>query len=100
MEITKTEAPRLFPELRAWMERTHTTQGDLARILGIREPQMSRMLTGKRNMRSDYSTKLSDLTGIPVEKLLTDRSAMRLLKFLGKRAKVSSKKPRERRNVA
>lgn len=100
MEITKSDAPKLFPELRAWMERTNTTQGDLARILGIKEPQMSRMLSGQRGMSPDYSVKLASLTGIPVEKLLGDRAAMRLLKFLGKHSKVSSEKTKGKRNVA
>jgi len=104
MEITQSEtappAPKLFSELRAWMDRTNTTQATLAQFLGIREPQMSRMLNGTRALGSDYATRLSDLTGIPVEKLLTDRSAIRLLKFLGKRSRVSTKKTKGKRSVA
>lgn len=92
MEITK---PSGLPELREWLGRTGTTQEELSRMMGVSPAQLSRFMTGQRNLSVEPAVKLALLTDIPVEKLLKDGRAARLLKLLGKR---QTSLPRNRRN--
>jgi transcriptional regulator with XRE-family HTH domain len=87
MENLKSPAePVKLPELRAWLQRTGTTQDDLARMLHVSAAQVSRFLSGTRNLSIEAAVKLALMTEIPVEKLLTDGRAVRLLKLLGKQS--------------
>lgn len=72
-------------ELRAYMKRTGMSQRTLARVAGVSEPTFSKVLKGPRSFSADAAGRLADLTGIPVEKLLTDPDALRIVKLLGKR---------------
>lgn len=90
MAITKTETrSEVLPELAQWMADTGTTQADLASFAQVSQAQMSRYLAGKVDLPVERAFRLSLVTNIPVEKLLTGRDASRLLKLLGNREKAS-----------
>lgn len=74
-----------FRALRAWMKQTKTRQTALARLLGVSDTQICLVFKGERHFSIEQAERLSDLAGIPVEKLLTDEEAVRLLKVIGKR---------------
>jgi transcriptional regulator with XRE-family HTH domain len=57
----------------------------LARVAGVTEPTFSKVMHGTRHFSVDAAGRLADLTGIPVEKLLTDPDDARIVKLLGKR---------------
>lgn len=54
-------------QLRDWMRRRGFKQADAARYLGVDEPYVSVLLSGKRTPGLDNAVKLERLTGIPVE---------------------------------
>ena len=82
------------------MERTGTRQYDLARLLDVSEATVSRYLTGTRELAPEPAIRLALLTDIPVEKLLTDGRAARLLKLLGKQSNAIRHKGKKNANVA
>jgi transcriptional regulator with XRE-family HTH domain len=94
-----TKSPR-FTELRAWMKKTKTNQQALARLLNLSESQVSLWLRGFRNLSAEAGIKLSLLTDIPVEKLLTGGDAARLLKLLGKQRTSATPIPEDKSSVA
>lgn len=52
------------------MERTGTTQVELARRAGIKTPHLSMILKGSRRCSIDKALTLARVTGVPVEKLV------------------------------
>jgi transcriptional regulator with XRE-family HTH domain len=72
------------------MKRTGTNQRKLAGMLGISDAWVSLVMRGLRHWSLDQAARLSLITGIPVEKLLTGGDASRLLKLLGKRDKAAA----------
>lgn len=82
------------------MERTGSRQYDLARLLNVSEATVSRYLSGKVELSPEPAIRLALLTDIPVEKLLTDGRAARLLKLLGKQSNVDRSIPKKKTNVA
>jgi transcriptional regulator with XRE-family HTH domain len=98
MAIAKTPFSNdALPELRRWMFDTGVTQADIASFAQVSQAQMSKYLTGKASLPIERAMKLSLITGIPVEKLLTDVDASRLLKLLGNREKASAEDSNESR---
>ena len=97
MESTKSP---LFPELRAWMERTGTRQKDIARLLECSDAQVTKYLDGSDEMPLERCIKLSLLADVPVECFLKDRRpTARLLKLWGERTKSSGSLSKESDNV-
>lgn len=84
-------------ELRDFIKRSGYSQETLAAIAKVSPPTFSKVLKGPRSFSVDAAGRLADFTGIPVEKLLTDREATRLLKLLGKR--MNSREQNERDNL-
>lgn len=100
MAIAKTTTDNdALPELRQWMTDTGVTQADLASFAQVNQAQISKYLAGKTSLPLERALKLSLITGIPVEKLLTSADASRLLKLLGNRAKVTTEDADESGNV-
>lgn len=91
-----------FPKsaVKAWMRRTKTNQEQLAQALGVSAPTVCLVFQGKRHLPLDAAERLADLSGIPVEKLLTGDDATRLLKLLGKRLHTAPKKVEDNGKVA
>jgi transcriptional regulator with XRE-family HTH domain len=90
MAFAKHQAPSdALPELVEWMKDTGTTQADLAAFAQVSQASISRYMAGIYDLPVERAFRLSLITGIPVEKLLTGRDASRLLKLLGKRDKAS-----------
>jgi transcriptional regulator with XRE-family HTH domain len=87
-------------ELREWMELTNTTQEQLAAAIGVSQPTISQVLSGLRNLSAEYVARLSKLTGIPVEKLLTGPEAALILKLLGKQRTSDHEKVKDNDRVA
>ncbi len=86
-------------ELRAWMKRTKTNQSALAQITGLSKTSICFVMRGDRHFSADVAGRLADLTEIPVEKLLTGRTATRFVKLLGKRLNTTSRKVNDNANV-
>jgi transcriptional regulator with XRE-family HTH domain len=99
MQIEESTQAKLFPELRAWLKRTGTTQSDLARLLDVSDAQVSRFLNGSRSLSPEPAIKLALLTDIPVEKLLVDGRAAKLLKLLARQVNYGMQNPKKNRNV-
>lgn len=74
------------------MARTGTRQYDLARLLDVSPATVCRYLSGKVELSPEPAIRLALLTDIPVEKLLTDGRAARLLKLLGKQSNAARAK--------
>jgi transcriptional regulator with XRE-family HTH domain len=90
-------------ELRAYIKRNKRggmSQRTLAAVAGVSEPTFSKVLHGTRHFSADAAGRLASLTGIPVEKLLTDPNDSQIVKLLGKRLHASSKKVGDNANVA
>ena len=100
MEILKRDRGELFRELRAWMRRTGTRQHAIARLLGVSPSQVCKVFAGTKHFTLDQGVTLARLTGVPVEKLLTDAESRQLLKFLGKQSKSTTGKIGENGKVA
>lgn len=60
---------RPYKSLQDWMERTGSTQTKLAERSGIAQPILSKILTGGRMCSLENALKLSEATGVPVEKI-------------------------------
>lgn len=61
--------------LRKWRSRRGLTQEDAAKELGLTEPTLSRYETGTRVPSLTQAAKLSEKTGIPIGKFVTERVA-------------------------
>lgn len=59
-----------YKSLQDWMERTGTTQAELARRVRMPESQLSQLLKGSRRCSLMRALALSKVTGVPVEKLV------------------------------
>lgn len=59
-----------YSSLQDWMERTGTTQAELARRVRMPESQLSQLLKGSRRCSLMRALALSKITGVPVEKLV------------------------------
>lgn len=59
-----------YRSLQDWMERTGTTQAELARRVRMPESQLSQLLKGSRRCSLMRALALSKVTGVPVEKLV------------------------------
>lgn len=97
MEITK---GTLFPELREWLRATGQRQYDLARILGVSTGAVSRWLSGKHDISADRAVRLSLLTKIAPELLVSDPETARNLKFLGKQQSFTGRESNGTDNAA
>jgi transcriptional regulator with XRE-family HTH domain len=97
--MEKVKRPALT-ELRAWMDDNDVTQEGLADLIGVKPPQISRYLSGKRSLSTNAAVRLSLATGIAVEKLLTDKRAAGFMKLLGKRMNSGGENDRDKSRVA
>ena len=61
---------RPYESLSDWLDRTGTKQRDLAEMAGLKESTVSMLLRGSRRCSVMTAIKLSDLTGVPVQKLI------------------------------
>lgn len=75
----------MLPALKEWMDVMGLTHEDVAVIAGCSRPVITRTLQGKLPMPADRAIKLSAVSGIPLERLVTDQETARNLKLLGKR---------------
>lgn len=97
---SETRKHRPLPELKQWMDARGLTQGALAGMLGKSEAQMSRWLSGHRAVPIPIAIRLSDLTGIPVERLANSAGVSRILKLLGSRSTASTDSLRKHAKVS
>lgn len=58
-----------YTSLQDWMERTGTTQAELARRAQMPKSQLSQLLSGSRRCSIMAALRLVAVTGVPVEKL-------------------------------
>jgi antitoxin component HigA of HigAB toxin-antitoxin module len=94
-KITEDQAESVLPALKAWMSDAGLTHEDVAEMAGCSRSEITRTLQGKRALNTDRAMKLAAVSGIPVERLVTDRDTLRILKLLGNRQKRSSRKARQ-----
>lgn len=59
-----------YRSLHDWLDRTGTPQYVLARMCEISEPALSMLLRGSRRCSLVKALRLSEVTGVPVEKLV------------------------------
>lgn len=59
-----------YASLHDWLDRTGTPQYVLARMCEISEPALSMLLRGSRRCSLVKALRLSEVTGVPVEKLV------------------------------
>ncbi len=64
----KKKAP--YRSLQDWMERTRTSTTKLAEMSGLTQSHLSYILTGGRRCSIEKALKLSEITGVPVQKLV------------------------------
>lgn len=65
---------RTFSSLAEYLERTNTTQEELAAALGIAQSLVSRYVAGKQLPRPALALRLSEYTGVPMEALVRARA--------------------------
>lgn len=56
--------------LKVWRTTQGLTQAEAAETLGLKEPSLSRYETGNRTPSLAQAAKLSEKTGIPIDKFL------------------------------
>ncbi len=78
-------APRHRKPIQDWMDRTGRKQADLAALLGVTPVYVSLILGGHRPVSLLLAMNLELVTGIPAERMCTDRNAVRILKLYGER---------------
>lgn len=61
---------RPYASLADWLDRTGTRQYQLAKMAGINESALSMLLRGSRRCSLRVAIRLSDITGVPVQKLV------------------------------
>lgn len=59
-----------YRDLADWLDRTGTQQQTLARLAGVTDSVVSQLLRGSQRCSLVTALKLSDITGVPVEKLV------------------------------
>lgn len=59
-----------FTSLRDYLQKTGSTQRQLAHDAGMSEQQLSNLLTGSRGCSIRMAIRLSSVTGVPVENLV------------------------------
>jgi transcriptional regulator with XRE-family HTH domain len=88
-----------LPQLRKWMDDRGLTQHELAEMLGITQPQVSKYLSGRRSPSLETIVVLANITGIDIEKLSNRPATSRILKLLGNRANSHARTLRENATV-
>jgi transcriptional regulator with XRE-family HTH domain len=63
-------AKRPYDSLQDWLERTGTPQLTLAKLANISPAYLSRILSRSRRCSITFALRLSEVTGVPVEKLV------------------------------
>lgn len=91
---------RPVPALREWMKERGLRQYELAEILGCKQGQVSRYLSGHRSLPAEAVVTLANLTGIPAEKLSNNPVTTRLLKLLGGRTTSHAGLPKDHISVS
>jgi DNA-binding XRE family transcriptional regulator len=66
--MSKTRRP--YTSLQDYLERTGTTQQDLAKMVGISGAHLSNILKGSRRCSLKLGVALAAVTGVPVEKIV------------------------------
>lgn len=61
---------KAYPTLAAYVAATGVSQVELATRLGIRQPQLSRIMRGKRQPSFPLAMRIVALTGVPVASLV------------------------------
>lgn len=56
--------------LRKYLKKKRISQAAFARLMGVTESSVSYYLSGKRGMRLETARRASEITGIPILKLL------------------------------
>lgn len=62
---------RTYPNLASYLEGTGLTQVELARKLGVSQPIISKLVRGLCQPSLHEALRISRLTGVPVESLVT-----------------------------
>ena len=62
---------RAYPTVHAWMEATGHSQYELAQQLGICDSHLSNILSKTRKPSLDVALKLSRMTNVPIESIVT-----------------------------
>jgi transcriptional regulator with XRE-family HTH domain len=88
MEIAKLTdaAADILPDLKEWMAQADLTHEDVAEIAGCSRPVITRTLQGKLPLSADRAARIAAVSGIPIERLVTNPETARILKLLGKRS--------------
>jgi transcriptional regulator with XRE-family HTH domain len=66
-------ADKALTPLGAWLRRSHRTQADLAKALGITTAHMSNLVAGLRNPSADLLVALCRVTGLQAADLVMSR---------------------------
>lgn len=74
--MTQSLTQRVAAEVRAEVARQNVTQLELARILEIAQPSVSRRLNGKFPFDTDELDKLAAAFGVPVDRFLLSPAAI------------------------
>jgi len=69
--MAQNDGPEL---LRSWMRKHGMSQGAMAKATGLKQPSFSRFLRGNGQKRFNVASAriIAGMTGIPVEKLMSD----------------------------
>ena len=92
--IAEAPAYRPIPALKKWLEKRGIRQHQLAAMLGVKEAQVSRWLSGRRSLPAATALVLAEVTGIPAERLSNRDATTQLLKSLGTRANAGGRNGR------
>lgn len=90
---------RRHPVLK-WLRETSTSQADLAHRIGVSAPHLSNVLARKRALSMPAALRLALVTGIPVEKLLSDKESAEILESYGNRPTSETLNTQRKPNVA
>ncbi len=64
-----------YPNLKASLKATGRTQAELAELVGIRQPYLSKILNGRQQPALRVATRIAAIADIPIESLLLSRKA-------------------------
>jgi transcriptional regulator with XRE-family HTH domain len=70
-DSTPSLSQHVAAEVRAEMARQQKRQGELAEIIGVTQPAVSRYLSGERPMTIDVLQKIADFLGVPLSHFIT-----------------------------
>jgi transcriptional regulator with XRE-family HTH domain len=76
------------------------SQVELSEMLSLSQAQISRFLSGERALSLAVILQLSNITGIPAERLSNSPKTSRILKILGKQSTSQDETPRNSVSVA